>query len=436
MDNSVANNSNSNTSNIENKPRKIIQCMFDFKLFFKRKSHLYFPGAICFPQYFAFSIFSVFKNLYYSQSEYVKTLCYAYLDILPTIVQRIYGSDYEIIIDKNKLFAMADKIKNNLYEDDSNDFTLLETYLRDNTSVINYRKALLENVLTYHNFETVNQLIDHLHDVQCCSTKENISLIEEEEEEEVESEELEAEGKEEKKPTEDKEGKKGVEEEEEERVKAAANVRKGKKRKIGPKNRNREKATAQTPVMRLKRKKNEKKIRYPASDHYIPMTMTDKRPNNVIQDGMVDVAYTTKAWGPIYWNVIHTLGEERVAAIDDDDDDGQIKNPGEKKVMETRKEIRPSEKKHNEEENRYDYEDDRKNCLLDYINVLPFTLPCLTCTHNYIDKMEIFQGMIREFCETHPPGNGKDFCVKKLYEKIHDVISYHTYPFISTSTST
>lgn len=155
------------------KEKKLIQCLFDFKDFFSKKGHKYFPGRICFPQYFAFAIHSIFKNLYIAfEKKNVDeiNLCTGYFDILPMIIEQVYDRK-DIKVDKNKLKKMSNQIETKKIPLDD-DYFLLETYLQDEESVKNYRKALLESVLNYHKYKTVNEFINHLNFVECCTTKE------------------------------------------------------------------------------------------------------------------------------------------------------------------------------------------------------------------------------------------------------------------------
>ena len=152
---------------------KPIQCLFDFKAFFKKKTHLLFPGTICFPQYFALAISGVFVNYYISfkkKDDNWMNLCVGYFNVLPMIVKQLYP-DRVIKVNKEKLLDTLNLIKNEQIVLDGQ-YLLLETYLRDEESVLNYRKALLESVLSYHEYQNVNQLINHLNRVKCCYSKE------------------------------------------------------------------------------------------------------------------------------------------------------------------------------------------------------------------------------------------------------------------------
>ena len=151
----------------------IVQYMFNYKRFFNKKGHLLFPGTLCFPQYFAYSISAIFNNIYHAvhikPDKDVENLCYAYLKFLPTIIKQLYGDKYKIEIDEIKILNTINTItRNDLI---NSEYILLESYLKDEKSIINYRKALLECSLKYYDFENVNELIDSLYDEQCCFNK-------------------------------------------------------------------------------------------------------------------------------------------------------------------------------------------------------------------------------------------------------------------------
>lgn len=285
----------------EEEEKQLIQCLFDFKAFYKKKGHKYFPGTICFPQYFAYAINSIFQNLYAAFNDEDNdndnideiNLCYQYFNILPVIIDQLYGPT--IKIDKEKLIKMSNLIKEKKGPNNNN-YLLLETYLRDDDeSVINYRKALLKSVLSYHECETANELIDHLSSVKCCYTKE-----------------------------------KDIPE-------------------------------------------------YPSSEYYLLMSVTRK--NNVnVNELFMNINQPTKFWGPFYWNVFHSIAEKEI-----------------------------------------NLQPENKSKLIDFICVLPYTLPCSMCTFNYIDKMTYFLQLIDKYEKSHKK------CIKTLYEKIHDKINYETY---------
>ena len=148
---------------------KNIQCLFDFINFYAKKSHLLFPGTLAFPQFFAISIRSVSYN--FIESKDFEQLCLSYCQILQTIVNRVYNNKtkkYKIIIDCNKVKDAVVTRKNI----DSDNFILLETYLKDNDSINNYRNALLNETLSYYNFENINEFISHLYRRKCCVSEE------------------------------------------------------------------------------------------------------------------------------------------------------------------------------------------------------------------------------------------------------------------------
>ena len=147
---------------------KKIQCLFDFINFYSKKSHLLFPGTLAFPQFFAISIRAVSYN--FIDSKNFEQLCLSYCQILQTIVNRVYNNDfkrYKILIDCNQLKDAVTTRKNI----DNDSFILLESYLKDNDSVNNYRTALLNETLSYYNFENINEFINHLCKRKCCTSE-------------------------------------------------------------------------------------------------------------------------------------------------------------------------------------------------------------------------------------------------------------------------
>ena len=266
--------------------RSITQCLFDYKIFFTDKL---FPAKLSFPQYFAFSISSVFTNIYFAfknNDEHVLNVCYYYFEILPAIIEQIYGKHCHIEIDLTKLEEMSNKFKEKKSKNDNIDNVLLETYLKDELSVINYRKALLEKSLEYHYCNNLNEFVNHLCDVNCC----------------------------------DKTREKDIEE-------------------------------------------------YPSSDHYLLIG-----DGNNVNKEVFSERKGPKFWGPFYWHVFHTIAE---TACKDDEEK-----------------------------------------MINFIYVLPFTIPCIACSYNYIQKMPIFIELIEEYKKS------KDKCLKALYDKVHRKVTY------------
>ena len=157
----------------------IIQCLLDHKDFFKKKTHLLYPGSLCFPQFFAFSINSILSNIYMcskrknmEEGKDIMVICESYFDILQTMINQIYNN-YDIKINVETLKMMSQRVKQGVDNIDDN-FILLETYLKDDSSIENYRRALLENSLRYHDFKDINELINHLCDRECCVKREEI----------------------------------------------------------------------------------------------------------------------------------------------------------------------------------------------------------------------------------------------------------------------
>ena len=153
-----------------NKDKKIIPCLFDYKDFFYKKGHLYFPGTLCFPQFFALSIHAIFSNIIANnnENEYEDILCNHFFNMLQVIVNQIY-INYKINVSVEKINHVLEKTKQTKSTDDN--YILLESYLKDDDSCQNYRKALRDSVLHYHECSSIEQLSEILFQNGCCLTK-------------------------------------------------------------------------------------------------------------------------------------------------------------------------------------------------------------------------------------------------------------------------
>lgn len=274
-----------------NEKKIIIPCLFDYKDFFKKKGHKYFPGLICFPQFFAISINTILSNIIINNEKTnidAKNLCYSYFDILPILINHLF-SNYKIEVDVNKLIQISKIAQKNKKLD--NDYILLEMYLKDDTSIQNYRKALLDSVLHYHKCETLDHLINHLHHRRCCSSKENIY--------------------------------------------------------------------DSIP---------------PSSEHYI-LLGTRNNNSNIISSIGYETLLSTYFWGPFYWNIFHSIAE---------------------KCNSTH-----FQKK-----------------LLDFLYIIPYTLPCPVCRNNFILQTKYFETIIENY------STNNNIYIKELYCQIHDEVNY------------
>ena len=268
----------------------IIPCLFDYKDFFKKKGHKYFPGLICFPQFFAISINTILTNIIINENNIdAKNLCYSYFHILPILINHLFSSNYKIEVDVNKLIQISKIAQKNKRLD--NDYILLEMYLKDDTSIQNYRKALLDNVLHYHNCETIDHLINHLYRRRCCSSKENIFYD------------------------------------------------------------------------------------TPSSEHYI-LLGTRNNNSNIISSIGYETLLSTYFWGPFYWNIFHSIAEKCNTT-------------------------------HFQER------------LLDFLYIIPYTLPCPECRNNFILQTKHFETFIEKY-----NNNNDNIYIKELYCQIHDEVSY------------
>ena len=136
-----------------------MQCLFDWKLFYNHSGHLYFPAKLCFPNYFAFSVYSILQQI----STLNKNILNEYvLHVLPTIIKNIFNND-DISLNYKKLL--------NIKPNGNIDMLFLETYLNDKQSIYNYQMALMNELLTYHKVKSISDIVDLLHKKQCCQNK-------------------------------------------------------------------------------------------------------------------------------------------------------------------------------------------------------------------------------------------------------------------------
>ena len=267
------------------------QCLLDYKKFYKNSSHLLFPAILCFPQYFAFTISSIFYNIvlaFQTNNIDLDNLCHGYLyEILPIIIDQIFGNKrYSIKLDINKLKQKVNGIKNGQFTQKI-ECVLLETYLADEESISNYRNALLDTALIHYECKDLNEIITHLYKVKCLKKRLNCELY----------------------------------------------------------------ADKET---------------LPSSEQYLLIS-----DDNNVNTRELSKKYGTSLWGPFYWNIIHSIAETQ--SIND-------------------------------------------KILIDYVYVLPFTLPCNKCTFNYLNKMDYFKSVIESTKS-----------IKKIYSKIHDQINYDVF---------
>lgn len=262
-------------------------CLFDYILFTKRKGHLIFPSILCFPQFFAYSMNNILVNIVTLQKQKTKDkeetlgFCYRFFDILPSIIKHLFDK-YEIEVDE-------DKLKQSPQTKTDGSHIFLESYLKNTTSIENYRKALLDNLLKFHNCTNINEVVKHLYSKNCCSN-----------------------------------------------------------------------------ILRINTDT------YPSSKNYLVLHNNN---STVFDNFGMEYILSTHFWGPFYWNIFHSLADK---CTDED------------------------ENFHAE--------------LVEYLFILPQTIPCSKCKENYIFGFD----KIYEFLDTYYVTQD----IKKLYEDVHDDVSY------------
>ena len=189
------------------------QYLFDSKKFYELKDHQNFPSALCFPDFFAYSTATILNWYEYilriQHCNYIEInndillLCFNYFQSLQTIIDSIFGitgngsggnsgvsaadirtisliSPEEI---HEKIISFVLETKRKKIANKSHQFNkatsifLLETFLRDQLSVFNYRQCLYRRSLEFCGVGSLSELVNHLrnsdvcpaaHDELCC----------------------------------------------------------------------------------------------------------------------------------------------------------------------------------------------------------------------------------------------------------------------------
>ena len=281
-----------------------IQYLIDWKTFYETKSHKLYPGALCFPQFFIFSVTSLLNKYWlYDPNAYIYTI--NFFRMLPWIVNKIFKSSSSSSSSTMLLtFIPAESCENKLKNlaANKNNFDLnayfLEYYLANNESVNNYRKSLLNITLEYYDKKNISDFIQYLIEKECCFSE-------------------------------------------------------------------------------------EKTIIPPPSDCYVLLSNSNNTPLPA------NLNFTTLMWGPIYWNIFHTIGEieekEKEKKEEDDDDD---------------------------DDDYYYCEEVIKNS---FIHLFPGLLPCSICTMNYYRHIKPSEIIYFE----------SEIYSKEVYDIIHQRVTNH-----------
>ena len=145
------------------------QCLFNWVDFYSKKGHKYIPGIIIFPQYFAFTIISILKNVKLSQD--FQTLCQSYIEALQYIINCIFDTQDLIKININEL----KKLLTDPFSIPVQNILLLETYLLNEESINCYRNKLLNTTLQHYDQPNLTEYIQHLFRKHSCQSTETIT---------------------------------------------------------------------------------------------------------------------------------------------------------------------------------------------------------------------------------------------------------------------
>lgn len=148
---------------------KKIQCLFDWKTFYNKSGHKYFPGKLCFPQFFASSIIAIWMSD--KNCNDFKKIYYGFVNVLPVIIKCVFGYESNILLDEAKFKSLYN------FQEIEEKFILLESFLKDENSVRNYRAALMNESLKYYKMKTLDELSKYLRDRKCCKNVLEITEI-------------------------------------------------------------------------------------------------------------------------------------------------------------------------------------------------------------------------------------------------------------------
>lgn len=192
-----------------NKNKKI-QTLFNWKKFYKLKCHTKYPAILCFPDFFANSIFAILNWTsyhYFTKDAWLNEInkqISRLFDILEIIVNLIINDEkykvrlkptkeiwenlYEIINEnvktghkfqeKHEKEGDDDK-PNTITNNNINNFEhfFLEWYLKDEESQLNYQKILNKINLELNGVTNIQELIEYLHEKKCCESIESIPTL-------------------------------------------------------------------------------------------------------------------------------------------------------------------------------------------------------------------------------------------------------------------
>ena len=166
----------------------LMQNFFNWKQFYKLKSCEKFPAILCFPDFFANSVFAILNwySLYYQneqKSHFIRESfiqIYRFFSILESIINIIINNDqlYIKLKSADEIQEALSKIirdnknSNNNKNNDNYEHYFLEWYMENETSQLNYQKALIEANFAMNKVDNIDDLIKLLYDEGSCLTRE------------------------------------------------------------------------------------------------------------------------------------------------------------------------------------------------------------------------------------------------------------------------
>ena len=146
------------------------QYLIDWKTFYNTKTHSLYPSALCFPQFFKFSILSL-SSKYLSNNPNYHTYAKSFFTMLPWMVNEIFSTSLSLLspeLCEEKLRNIKLSPIENYFLDISECPLILEHYLADEESIYEYRKSLLDITLTYSKQKNISDYIQYLIKTECC----------------------------------------------------------------------------------------------------------------------------------------------------------------------------------------------------------------------------------------------------------------------------
>lgn len=158
-----------------------IQNLFNWKQFYKLKCCEKFPAILCFPDFFANSIFAILNwySLYYRDRKSFRQSfiqIYRFFTILESIINIIVNNDQLCIKLKPAdeiQEALSKIVRNKKPNDNSYEHYFLEWYMENKDSQLNYQKALIEANFAMNKVDNVDDLIKRLYDEGSCISRES-----------------------------------------------------------------------------------------------------------------------------------------------------------------------------------------------------------------------------------------------------------------------